>query len=180
MAGSGRGPGAGKIAVNDQADIWMRGDPELVGSSCGEVLEQVVNAAGPGGPSLAMIEPLIATLAASGDRRSVAQARRDSRQSRRGAAPRRPMADRSRGRAPGFVPRQGACRRTRGQGIDRPGPRHGRRSLGQRSHAAGGLTSARPRSRRSRGRSRDHRAAARPGRAHRCSARGDPGPDADG
>ena len=77
--GEWSGPEAGKalglIAVNDRADIWMRG--AVLSSSvphAASVLEQVVGAAGPDAPSRLLIEPLIATLAASGDRQAVSQA----------------------------------------------------------------------------------------------------------
>ena len=69
------GRALGLIAVNDQADLWMRG--AVLSSSvphAASVLEHVVEAAGPGGPPRLLIEPLIATLAASGDRRAIGQA----------------------------------------------------------------------------------------------------------
>ncbi len=69
------GRALGQIALNDGADPWMRG--AVLSSSAphaATVLEAVVGAAGPRGPLPVLIEPLIATLAASGDRRTVAKA----------------------------------------------------------------------------------------------------------
>jgi putative membrane-bound dehydrogenase-like protein len=69
------GQALGRLAIKDGADSWIRA--AVLSSSvphAARVLEQVVASPGSHGPSPALIEPLIATLAASRDRQAVAQA----------------------------------------------------------------------------------------------------------
>jgi len=72
---AGAGRALGQIAVKDRSDVWVRA--AVLSSSvphAASVLEQVVAAGGAEGPSSALIEPLIATVAASNDRRVISRA----------------------------------------------------------------------------------------------------------
>ena len=69
------GRALGRIAVRDQSDRWVLA--AVMTSAvphAGALLEQVIASAGPGGPSPKLIEPLIATVGGSSDRRSIARA----------------------------------------------------------------------------------------------------------
>ncbi len=67
------GQALGRIAVRDGEDPWVRA--AVLSSAtphAGAILTKVLAAAGPGGPSSSLVEPLIATATASGDRRALA------------------------------------------------------------------------------------------------------------
>ena len=65
----------GQIAARDGADLWVRSAVlSSAAPHAGTVLEAVLAAAGPEGPPAALVEPLIATIAGSGNREAMAQA----------------------------------------------------------------------------------------------------------
>jgi putative membrane-bound dehydrogenase-like protein len=73
--GADAGRTLGQIAIKAGSDPWVRA--AVLSSSmphAAKVLEQVVASAGPEGPSSELIEPLIATLSATNDRRAITQA----------------------------------------------------------------------------------------------------------
>jgi putative membrane-bound dehydrogenase-like protein len=69
------GRALGEIAVRDGADRWVRA--AVLSSAvphAGTVLREVIASAGGDGPPSSLVEPLIATIAGSGDQRAVGQA----------------------------------------------------------------------------------------------------------
>lgn len=69
------GEALGRIAARDAADRWVRA--AVLSSAvphAGTVLEAVLAAPGPNGPSPALVEPLIATITATGNAESLARA----------------------------------------------------------------------------------------------------------